>query len=262
MALYINGNKMSGGTTVIANPEGSPTDELSSIQIGNDIYEIIGGSSGGDILIKDRDWTLITSSFGTTQLTNTYDYYLWIVICNGKIDYYKIIDSSLLDLETNEDSIIEYKSWNDGQGAYSDSRVIITASSVTLWDNNQEAVSAKLYGANAQSGSGMIDYSTTEQKTGQKWIDGKDIYQITKSITIETSGDTLIEANFGSNKNIIDIKGTAYVPYSNVTHIFPLPGYPNDNNPLRFIVYFAGDDLRVSAVAGNANITFKYTKTT
>ena len=270
---WINTNE-SGGTTVIANPSGTATDELSSIQIGNDIYEIVGGGgsssgyketalydgssasslqssvelsdtwdkydaislewiiggdnsimsnlystsvlaemvtnsrnylctgytdiyaifklnsdkktftniagnrvnkllsvkgikyesgssdgSGGDILIKDRNWTLITSSFGTTQLTNTYDYYLWIVICNGKIDHYKIIDSSLLDLETNEDSIIEYKSWNDGQGAYSDSRVIITTSSVTLWDNNQEAVSAKLYGANKNSGGGSVSWT-------------------------------------------------------------------------------------------------------
>lgn len=37
----------SGGTVVIANPSGTPTDELNSIQIGNDIYEIAGGGSGG-----------------------------------------------------------------------------------------------------------------------------------------------------------------------------------------------------------------------
>lgn len=35
-----------GGTTVIANPTGTPTDELNTIQIGNDIYEITGGSGG------------------------------------------------------------------------------------------------------------------------------------------------------------------------------------------------------------------------
>lgn len=33
----------SGGTTVIANPTGTPTDELNTIQIGNDIYEIPQG---------------------------------------------------------------------------------------------------------------------------------------------------------------------------------------------------------------------------
>lgn len=34
---------------------------------------------------------------------------------------------------------------------------------------------------------GGIDYSTTEQKTGQKWIDGKDIYQKTYAIDISES---------------------------------------------------------------------------
>lgn len=37
---------------------------------------------------------------------------------------------------------------------------------------------------------GMPDYSTTEQKTGQKWIDGKDIYFRTfTGLTITTSGN-------------------------------------------------------------------------
>ena len=42
---WINANA-SGGTTVIANPIGTPTDELNTIQIGNDIYEVAGGSGG------------------------------------------------------------------------------------------------------------------------------------------------------------------------------------------------------------------------
>ena len=36
-----------GGTTVVANPTGTPTDELNTIQIGNDIYEIVGGGGSG-----------------------------------------------------------------------------------------------------------------------------------------------------------------------------------------------------------------------
>lgn len=46
--IISNGIEYSGiqGTTVIPNPEGSPTEELSSIQIGNDIYSIAGGGGG------------------------------------------------------------------------------------------------------------------------------------------------------------------------------------------------------------------------
>lgn len=36
----------SGGTTVIANPVGTPTDDLETIQIGNTIYDIPGGGGG------------------------------------------------------------------------------------------------------------------------------------------------------------------------------------------------------------------------
>lgn len=46
------GNNIYGipqGTNVVANPTGTPTEELSTIQIGQDIYEIVGGGeSGGD----------------------------------------------------------------------------------------------------------------------------------------------------------------------------------------------------------------------
>ena len=53
--VWVNGAG-SGGTTVIANPTGTPTDELETIQIGNDIYEIVGGGGGSVIGKKDILW--------------------------------------------------------------------------------------------------------------------------------------------------------------------------------------------------------------
>lgn len=35
------------GSTAVANPEGEPTDDLTSIQIGDEIYGISGGGGGG-----------------------------------------------------------------------------------------------------------------------------------------------------------------------------------------------------------------------
>ena len=56
------------GTTVIANPTGTPTDELHTIQIGEDIYEIVGGSGGsGDVE------TLFTSSSFVSTINLTKD---------------------------------------------------------------------------------------------------------------------------------------------------------------------------------------------
>ena len=60
-----------GGTTVIANPTGTPTDELETIQIGNDIYEVVGGGSGS------AEWTDV---IGTLEAGETE-----IVLTSGKI---------------------------------------------------------------------------------------------------------------------------------------------------------------------------------
>lgn len=49
-------------------------------------------------------------------------------------------------------------------------------------------------------GSSLIDYSTTEQNTGRKWIDGKPIYQKT---FVPTAPDTSWEGT----SNTIDVPG-------------------------------------------------------
>ena len=159
-----------GGTTVVANPSGTAIADLVKLQVGNDIYSIPSGGAGGDIPINDRNWTLITSSYGTTQLTDNYDYYLWVVSCNNILEYYKVIDASLLDLETNDSSIIDYATWNDGAGAYSNSRFTLTSTSITLWDNAQSAVTQKVYGANAQGGGGSWTDVTGTLTAGQTSI--------------------------------------------------------------------------------------------
>lgn len=38
------------GSTAVANPEGEPTDDLTSIQIGDEIYGISGGGGGGMLI--------------------------------------------------------------------------------------------------------------------------------------------------------------------------------------------------------------------
>lgn len=49
-----NGLVYGGGTDVIPNPEGTPTDELHSIQIDEDIYEIVGGGGGASAIEKTQ----------------------------------------------------------------------------------------------------------------------------------------------------------------------------------------------------------------
>lgn len=53
-----------GGTTVIPNPQGTPTDTLNTIQIGQTVYGI-PGSGGEDI--ADMTWTELVSTTGTSS---------------------------------------------------------------------------------------------------------------------------------------------------------------------------------------------------
>lgn len=65
-----NADESGGGTTVIANPSGTPTDELTSIQIGNDIYSLPEGG-GGDVVNvkrKDNDYTTLTSAVTSVDI--------------------------------------------------------------------------------------------------------------------------------------------------------------------------------------------------
>ena len=115
--------------------------------------------------------------------------------------------------------------------------------------------------------SGGVDYSTSEQDTGLKWIDGKAIYQQTISFTV-TSGsyvsnptgiigiDTLIshESIGRVGEYVIDA-----TPYNNP---------PTNNYSVAFIYFIDGvsgelyADYRASTDANGATyyITLRYTK--
>ena len=75
-----NGLVYGGGTDVIPNPEGTPTDELHSLQIGDDIYEVVGGGGSGGNASLDATTlydTPITST-GTYTLADDYNNYDFI----------------------------------------------------------------------------------------------------------------------------------------------------------------------------------------
>lgn len=88
-------------------------------------------------------------------------------------------------------------------------------------------------------GGSMLDYSTTEHKTGQKWIDGKDIYEktyilrengvdkytyktgniydtgdrydvawVANMIAIRTDNETIESFNYGNTATVIFLKKT------------------------------------------------------
>lgn len=117
----------------------------------------------------------------------------------------------------------------------------------------------KILASNVGGSGGGVNYSTTEQDTGLKWIDGKTIYQKTFIITQNDTWEDLTNLNID---NCIEQKGT-FNSTSGACLAFNVN--PGDsyygiidmeliNN--RFRVYVAGWTL------ATARVTLRYTKTT
>ena len=116
---------------------------------------------------------------------------------------------------------------------------------------------------NAEAGgAGGIDYSTTEQDTGLKWIDGKTVYQKTVSIgTLPNTNQANVPHLISNIDSIIMCTGFA----TNGTSTLPLPYATNSdganigiNCPDKTnITIFDGSDR--SSFTGY--VTLRYTKT-
>lgn len=76
--------------------------------------------------------------------------------------------------------------WDTPQGGGGGSTVTITptlSSGTKIADYSINEVSGSLYAPSGGGGGGGIDYSTTEQDTGLKWIDGSTVYEKVISIS-------------------------------------------------------------------------------
>ena len=71
------------------------------------------------------------------------------------------------------------------------------------------------------------DYSISEVNTGQKWIDGKDIFcKVYNNVQLTNNTEVVVDSSFGADKNIIDMKAIGKVSgehtiYSNISNIQP-----------------------------------------
>lgn len=104
-------------------------------------------------------------------------------------------------------------------------------------------------------GGGGIDYSTTEQDTGLKWIDGKPIYQ--KTIVYTNTSVSLVDLNIDE---IVDIKGVSYLTDGTVFLLNTYAGIQYNIN-----MDITNDILTITFngwAFSKANITILYTKTT
>lgn len=110
----------------------------------------------------------------------------------------------------------------------------------------------------------MPNYSTTEQKTGQKWIDGKDIYfKVYHVDNLANNTDVTLEQGFGATKNAIRFDGNINVVVNNTQYRFAATHYASATDCAYVCV--EGNDLivhvRDNYSAYSGDFVVYYTKT-
>ena len=232
---------------------------------------INGVQSGGEIVnaqgvFIDTDNVITSGNYTSTlSYTATEDCY----VCLGLAA--DANSASTISIDGN--LVVSFYPTNTTQNYYI---LPLKKGQVLTVSGNSWQVNYTVYGIQSGSNSGIIDYSTTEQKTGQKWADGKPIYQKTYIKTIEaySSGDDgyVIARDLTSVADLIDFEGTIKVAtgqhqlqnsFVNVSSFPLLNAYEfgihlNDQGVL---VLWTGSSSYGSGMVGNtAMITVRYTK--
>lgn len=92
-------------------------------------------------------------------------------------------------------------------------------------------------------GGGLPDYSTDEQATGQKWIDGKDVYfKVYHVDQLGNNADVMLEEGFGSTKTLIKTEGVVSRSTENSKYQYGANYYSNTND-CAFVCVFRNDLL-------------------
>ena len=109
------------------------------------------------------------------------------------------------------------------------------------------------------SSSYNLDYSTEEVNTGQKWIDGNNIYSKTYTGTTATTRETL---DSFTNKNLINITGNIKITSLGDNYVFNIPGYPGQTTLVAVPFVVNGSLVLDASVGATYSVTVYYTKTT
>lgn len=120
--------------------------------------------------------------------------------------------------------------------------------------SNLQTTSKTLVGAineAAQSGGGGIDYSTTEQDTGQKWINGKKLYQKVIDYDIATLGlpsGTIIDTG---------VQDADFMFIKSKVAVFPAGGavgtFSGENIDGYKLNLFVTTDFKIKSSSGSSN---------
>ena len=177
--ITISNNVISAdGTDVEANPTGTPTDQLNTIRIGEDIYEIVGGGGGSKVvdLIYENANRTIENTVVLDEPYTDYDFLIFEISDSSqyshKLQTMVVLKEQMDDAKTNNILLCFYQD----DSAYLQYTV---TNNTTLTKNNAayECIT-KVYGVKMGSGAGgasavedLTDVSLSNLANGQvlKW---------------------------------------------------------------------------------------------
>lgn len=206
-----------GGTTVIANPSGTATDDLTKIQIGTTIYDIPGGGSGsGGGGTKTRTLLLDTVMSSTTDyaLADSIDNYdsieMWTCVSGNESTEgeVRLIDAQGLKAFMDSNRTYTMSGYSSG---YCNFKIIdgttfrvARISGLTIY---------KVYGIKYSSGSQPVELTKAQYDalTSEQKNDPTKIYFVTDYEPASNNGDrinTQAAVNMGRNTHIAKLSNT------------------------------------------------------
>lgn len=252
---WINANG-GGGSTVIPNPTGTPTDTLDTVSIDGTIYEIQGGGGGGS---AKQDILYVAPTMSETQISIDFtEYDEYIIYANDVLITQQIpqgvsFPKTVIEKAIADSSNISIYGYSSAACAYT-----VTSNSLTKISSAGDYTITMIVGV--RGGSSSESYSTTEHKIGT-WVDGSDLYEKTINLTGTYSADGAIDISsyLAGNENIIESVGYLSYVYEGSTYKLPINGssvyleYRVDKYQLRLL-------LGSGSINMDAYITIKYTK--
>lgn len=235
----------SGGSSVIPNPQGTPTDTLNTIEIDNTIYDIAGSGGGGTgQTIADVLWSgPETPSTTGTDITlshaiSDYDFIVFTVNQNSAYDSIVIIAVNELTIGERYIKTGYSGSQMDVYFDYtSDTTINIKSSASAYLTTYIKITGLKFCGTLAPQ-----IFSTEEKEIGV-WIDNKPLYQKTYDLNNMTVPD-----NTWTN-NLLNTTGTGI----NITHYEGIFGLGSVNYEFSNFSYYRNSDEFFTAMIATDN---------
>ena len=203
----------------------------------------------GDVLVSDHsgivagtDDVALVKGGDSTRITVPYNKTVYIKAVSDSVD---------MEIHAQNFSDAPFEGGSGGSGGGES----ITIDPTPTQGSSNAVSSGGVY--TALQGVSPIDYSTTEQNTGKKWIDGKPIYQISTL----ASGSDLFDVNTLSIDKLIKVEalGSDYSGYDG--NKWTIEGVSSDSSRL---IYWNSSSGKIT-YAGSYPIyvaTIWYTKTT